>query len=39
MEAAERVAEEEAAGMEDLSVGIVAYPHPSSCLLFHTRRL
>ena len=28
MEAAEMVAEEEAVGMEDLSVGIVAYPHP-----------
>ena len=28
MEAAEMVAEEEAVGMEDLSVGVVAYPHP-----------
>ncbi len=28
MEAAEMVAEEEAVRMEDLSVGIVAYPHP-----------
>jgi hypothetical protein len=29
VEAAEMVTEEEAAGMEDLSVGVVAYPHPS----------
>ena len=28
VEAAEMVAEEEAVGMEDLSVGVVAYPHP-----------
>ena len=28
VDAAEMVAEEEAVGMEDLSVGIVAYPHP-----------
>ena len=29
VEAAEMVAEEEAVGMEDLSDGVVAYPHPS----------
>ncbi len=29
VEAAEMAAEEEAAGMEDLSVGVVAYPDPS----------
>jgi len=28
VEAAEMVTEEEAAGMEDLSVGVMAYPHP-----------
>jgi hypothetical protein len=28
VDAAEMVAEEEAVGMEDLSVGVVAYPHP-----------
>ena len=28
LEAAEMVTEEEAAGMEDLYVGIVVYPHP-----------
>jgi hypothetical protein len=28
VEAAEMVTKEEAAGMEDLSVGVVAYPHP-----------
>ena len=28
VEAAEILAEEEAVGMEDLSVGVVAYPHP-----------
>jgi len=29
VDAAEMVAEEEAVGMEDLSDGVVAYPHPS----------
>jgi hypothetical protein len=39
VDAAEMVAEEEAVGMEDLSVGVVAYPHPPLCLFFHARRL
>ena len=34
VEAAEMVAEEEAVGMEDLSVGVVAYPHPPLLSLF-----
>ena len=38
VEAAEMVAEEEAVGMEDLSVGVVAYPHPP-LLSLHARRL
>ena len=34
VDAAEMVAEEEAVGMEDLSVGVVAYPHPPLLSLF-----
>jgi hypothetical protein len=39
VEAAEMVTEEEAVGMEDLYVGVVASLTLSSCLLFHRRRL
>jgi hypothetical protein len=37
VDAAEMVAEEEAVGMEDLSVGVVAYPHPPPLLSLFSR--